>query len=231
MPPELSNDVKNENNEMKSIIDSKMKLSLDNTIDDLKLNKQIIKLNNNLNFNNINIEEDVNRDSICSINDDHDNNRTNSFSSHVQAKKDEDKNALELNKSNNDLESESQPEFKVQTEKNIFSDLFRNKILKINNINVCSDFINYFDVEKFNEFINAFKKIKIFKFSLENIKIPPFRNVTKNSFDRVEITKKNTISSLMNPIIRTKKRFLFVIWLLILIGILLIVFVIILLIR
>ena len=216
VPPEIFTAANCESNEPKSTINLK-KTSVINTNDDVKLINQKI--------NNHTLEEDPSlRVSIFSMNEDQSYNPSKLISKSAVFEIKEEKNYEELNITNDDLESESHGSAKVQIEKINFTDMIKNKILKINIIPLCSDFINYFDVDKFSEFIDAFMKIKIFKYSLENIMIPPFRNLTKNSFDHAEFSKKNTIISSIIPIIRRKKRFLFVIVLLILIGILILVF-------
>ena len=218
---ELSINVISESNEPKSLFDSRKTSVINSNDDSNKTNKQKKHSNNHLSFKKKNSEETYFRQSTFNINENQDNIKIKHvFSNSSGQVNDEDKNVVELKKNNKDLESESNDGTKVHSEKINFTDMIKNKILKINIIPLCSDFINYLDVDKFSEFIDAFMKIKIFKFSLENIKIPPFRNLTKNSFDHAEFSKKNTIISNINPIIKRKKRFVFVIVLLILIGIL-----------
>ena len=223
MPPEIFTAANCESNEPKSTINLR-KTSIINTNDDAKLINQKI--------NNHTLEEDPSlRVSIFSMNEDQSYNPSKLISKSAVFEMKEDKNNEELNITNDDLESESHGSAKVQIEKINFTDMIKNKILKINILPLCSDFKNYFDVDKFSQFIDEYMKIKIFKFSLKNIKIPPFRNVMKNSFDNVELTKTNLIIFNMIPISRSKNRFIIMIGFLILIGVLLIVFVVILLIR
>ena len=72
-------------------------------------------------------------------------------------------------------------------------------------------------------------KIKIFKNSLEQIKIPPFRNFAKNSFDKMESwIKRNSLMTKSSPIIKSRTR-LKIIGLIVLTGIIFIAFLILLL--
>ena len=112
----------------------------------------------------------------------------------------------------------------VQAEFKNFTDIIKNKILKINNVNLCIDFVNYIDNEKFCHFIDSYMKIKVFRRSLEQIKIPPFRNFAKNSLDKIEAMRKEKSNvSKNNSNIKTKTRFYLIIGLLIIIVILIIV--------
>ena len=117
-------------------------------------------------------------------------------------------------------------------EKKNLAEIIKNKILKINNLNLCCDFISYLNLDKFCEFTEVYMKIKVFKHSLVPIQIPPFRNVTKNSFDHLETKKKRETSvTENNPMNKTKKRYYFVVGLLMIIGVLILLFLIILLVK
>lgn len=117
-------------------------------------------------------------------------------------------------------------------EKKNLAEIIKNKILKINNLNLCSDFTNYLDLDKFCEFTEVYMKIKVFKHSLVPIQIPPFRNVTKNSFDHLETKKKRQTSvTEKNPMNKTNKGYHFIVGLLMIIGVLILLFLIILLVK
>lgn len=125
----------------------------------------------------------------------------------------------------NDLDS-NQP----QQEKKNLADIIKNKILKINTVNLNSDFVNFLDLDKFSQVCESQMKIKVFNHSLERIKVPAFRNVTKNSFENVDSWKKrkSTVSK-TNPIIKSNTRFYVLVSLLVAVAILILVFLIILL--
>lgn len=117
-------------------------------------------------------------------------------------------------------------------EKKNLAEIIKNKILKINTLNLCPDFINYMDLDRFQEFTEVYMKIIVFKHSLTQIKIPPFRNVTKNSFEHVDVKKKRDTSvTKNNPIMKSNRRYYFVVALLMTIGVLILLFLIILLIK
>ena len=171
-------------------------------------------------FNNDNVSE---RMSIFSLNEYQNNEYLNNLILEENFKKPEYKQDI-LSNTAEDIEQSL-----VQSEKKNFSDLIKMKILKINNFNLCSDFINYLDNEKFYHFIEKHMKIKIFKNSLEQIKIPPFRNFAKNSFDKMESwIKRNSLMTKSSPIIKSRTR-LKIIGLIVLTGIIFIVFLILLL--
>jgi hypothetical protein len=118
----------------------------------------------------------------------------------------------------------------IPQEKKNLADIIKNKLLKINTISLCTDFINYLDLDKFCEFCEEYMKIKVFKHSLEKVKIPAFRNVTKNSFDNVDAWKKRqSIISKSNPKIKSNTRFYLIVGLLVCVGVLVIIFLILLL--
>ena len=112
----------------------------------------------------------------------------------------------------------------LEKEKKNFTEIIKSKILKINNLNLCKDFNNFIDFDKFSQFCDLNMKIKIFNSSLAQIKIPPFRNFAKNS-DKVESwIKRQTTVPRTSMVIVTKSRLYLIIGLLFLVAVLFIVF-------
>ena len=176
------------------------------------------------------IDESCSRQSIFSKNDE---NLTIKYLNNdikiddQKVKSDSNIHEFKLNDNNESLPNKQA----LPIEKKNFTDIIKNKILKINNENLCTDFNNYLTIDKFYNFVDSYMKIKIFKNSLEQIKMPPFRNFTKNSFEivKADLKRKTSTVSIINPIIKNQTRYYILVFLLIVVLIVILVFIIILL--